>query len=184
MKYCSNCGKPVSIKVPPGDNRERFVCDHCETVHYVNPRIVAGCLPVWENRVLLCQRAINPRAGRWTLPAGFLENNETVVAGAIRETFEEANAVVANPDLYTVFSLPHISQIYLFYRAELVSPQFAPGFESRQVKLFEESEIPWDELAFPVVQETLEHFFADRYSGVFPVRSRDLIIDRDPTRFR
>lgn len=184
MKYCSNCGHPVIRKVPAGDNRERFVCDHCETIHYVNPRIVAGCLPIWEGRVLLCQRAITPRAGYWTLPAGFLENNETVVSGAVRETFEEANAVVVNPDLYTVFSLPHISQIYLFYRAELAEPAFAPGFESTEVRLFEEAEIPWDTLAFPVVRETLEHYFTDRDSGVFPVRSRDLVIERDPTRFR
>jgi len=184
LKYCSNCGQPVTSKVPTGDNRERFVCDHCDTIHYVNPRIVAGCLPVWENRVLLCQRAIAPRAGYWTLPAGFLENHETVVAGAVRETFEEANAVVANPDLYTVFSLPHISQIYLFYRAELVSPDFAPGFESTEVALFEEADIPWDDLAFPVVRETLEHYFSDRSRGVFPVRSRDILVDRDPTRFR
>ena len=184
MKYCSNCGEPVTRKVPAGDNRERYVCDHCSTVHYLNPRVVAGCLPVWEGRVLLCQRAINPRAGFWTLPAGFLENNETVVAGAIRETFEEANAVVTNPDLYTVFSLPHISQIYLFYRAELLEPVFAPGFESTEVKLFVEAEIPWESLAFPVIRETLEHYFADRDAGVFPVRSRDIVIDRDPTTFR
>lgn len=184
MKYCSNCGQPVSRKVPTGDNRERFVCVHCDTVHYVNPRIVAGCLPVWESRVLLCQRAISPRDGFWTLPAGFLENHETVVDGAIRETFEEANAVVVNPDLYTVFSLPHISQIYLFYRAELATPEFAPGFESREVALFEEADIPWDRLAFPVVTETLEHYFADRGSGVFPVRSRDIVIERDPASFR
>lgn len=160
------------------------MCDHCETIHYVNPRIVAGCLPVWEDRVLLCRRAIHPRAGYWTLPAGFLENNETVIAGAIRETFEEANAVVANADLYTVFSLPHISQIYLFYRAEMLEPSFAPGFESADVALFAEQDVPWDDLAFPVVRETLEHYFADRDSGVFPVRSRDIVIDRDPTRFR
>lgn len=174
----------MTSKVPAGDNRERFVCDHCETVHYVNPRVVAGCLPVWEDRVLLCQRAIAPRAGYWTLPAGFLENNETIVAGATRETFEEANAVVANLDLYTVFSLPHISQVYLFFRAELSTPDFAPGFESRAVRLFEEAEIPWEELAFPVIRDTLKHYFEDRASGVFPVRSRDIIVDRDPATFR
>ena len=184
MKFCSQCGEPLSRRVPTGDNRERFVCDGCNTIHYLNPRIVAGCLPIWEDQVLLCQRAIEPRAGRWTLPAGFLENGETVVAGAARETHEEANAVVANLDLYTVFSLPHISQVYLFYRAELIDPRFSPGFESKAVALFEESEIPWDDLAFPVVRETLEHYFADRLSGVYPVRTRDLIVDRDPRTFR
>lgn len=184
MKYCSDCGNAVSSKVPAGDNRERFICDHCETVHYINPRVVAGCLPVWEDRVLLCQRAIAPRAGYWTLPAGFLENNETIVAGAARETLEEANAVVTDLDLYTIFSLPHISQIYLFYRAELARPEFSAGFESTKVALFEQQEIPWDELAFPVVRETLEHYFADRDTGVFPVRSADIIVNRDPASFR
>jgi ADP-ribose pyrophosphatase YjhB (NUDIX family) len=184
MKYCSNCGTGLTCRVPTGDNRERFVCDGCDTVHYVNPRIVAGCIPIWEDRVLLCRRAIEPRSGRWTLPAGFLENGETIVAGAARETLEEANAAVCNLDLYTVFSLPHISQVYLFYRAELSEEQFSPGFESSAVALFSEAEIPWEELAFPVVRETLEHFFADRPSGVFPVRTRDLIIDRDPRQFR
>jgi ADP-ribose pyrophosphatase YjhB (NUDIX family) len=184
MKFCSNCGSPVSSRVPAGDNRERFVCDGCETVHYINPRIVAGCLPVWEDRVLLCRRAINPRAGFWTLPAGFLENGETIVAGATRETFEEANAQVTNLDLYTVFSLPHISQVYLFYRAELQEADYAPGFESSDVALFEEHDVPWDQLAFPVIRETLEHFFMDRTSGVFPVRTRDLVIRRDPMSFR
>jgi ADP-ribose pyrophosphatase YjhB (NUDIX family) len=184
MKFCSNCGREVEKRIPAGDNRERFICDHCETVHYVNPRIVAGCLPVLEGRVLLCQRAISPRSGFWTLPAGFLENGETVVAGATRETLEEANARVANLDLYTVFSLPHISQVYLFYRAELADEDFSPGFESTEVRLFEEQDIPWEELAFPVIRETLEHFFTDRPAGVYPVRSRDIIIERDPASFR
>ncbi len=184
MKYCSDCGRSVSRKVPAGDNRERFICDECETVHYINPRVVAGCLPVWENQVLLCRRAISPRAGFWTLPAGFLENNETIVAGAARETFEEANAVVANLDLYTVFSLPHISQIYLFYRAELTTPKYSAGFESAEVALFEKDEIPWDDLAFPVVRQTLEHYFNDRNNGVYPVRTADIIVDRDPASYR
>ena len=184
MNYCSHCGREVTSKVPAGDNRERFVCDHCDTVHYVNPRVVAGCLPVWEDRVLLCQRAIDPRSGFWTLPAGFLENGETIVAGAARETLEEANATVANLDLYTVFSLPHISQIYLFYRAELSTAACSPGFESSAVALFDESSVPWGKLAFPVVRETLEHYFADRQAGIYPVRSRDIIIDRDPASFR
>ena len=184
MKFCSDCGGSISSKVPAGDNRERFVCNACEAIHYINPRIVAGCLPVWEDKVLLCRRANQPRAGYWTLPAGFLENNETITAGATRETLEEANAAVANLDLYTIFSLPHISQIYFFYRAEMTSGEFAPGFESLEVELFSEPDIPWDDLAFQAVRQTLEHFFSDRPSGVFPVRSQDIIVDRDPRRFR
>ena len=184
MKFCSDCGGEISSKVPAGDNRERFVCEACDAIHYINPRIVAGCLPVWEDRVLLCRRANKPRAGYWTLPAGFLENNETITAGAIRETAEEANAQVGNLDLYTIFSLPHISQIYLFYRAEMANAEFSPGFESLEVALFEETEIPWEELAFPAIRQTLEHFFADRPSGVYPVRSQDIIVSRDPTSYR
>ena len=184
MKFCSDCGGEISSKVPAGDNRERFVCEACDAIHYINPRIVAGCLPVWEDRVLLCRRANKPRAGYWTLPAGFLENNETITAGAIRETAEEANAQVGNLDLYTIFSLPHISQIYLFYRAEMTNAEFSPGFESLEVALFEETEIPWEELAFPAIRQTLEHFFADRPSGVYPVRSQDIIVSRDPTSYR
>jgi ADP-ribose pyrophosphatase YjhB (NUDIX family) len=184
MKFCSDCGSPITRRIPPGDNRERFVCAACDAVHYVNPRIIAGCLPVWEDHVLLCRRANKPRSGFWTLPAGFLENNETIVAGAIRETFEEANAVVTDPDLYTIFSLPHISQVYLFYRAEMTTPEYAPGFESLEVALFQEQDIPWDELAFPVIRHTLEHYFSDRRSGTFPVRSSDIIVARDPDRFR
>ena len=177
MKFCSDCGSAVTSKVPAGDNRERFVCEQCEAIHYVNPRIITGCLPIWEDRVLLCQRAISPRSGLWTLPAGFLVNGETIVAGAIREILEESNAAVSNLDLYTIFSLPHISQIYLFYRADLMTESYAPGFESSAVELFNESDIPWDDLAFPVVRETLEHYFSDRTSGIYPVRSRDIIIE-------
>jgi ADP-ribose pyrophosphatase YjhB (NUDIX family) len=184
MNFCSACGRGVEKRIPEGDNRERFVCDHCETIHYINPRVVAGCLPVFESRVLLCRRAIAPRSGLWTLPAGFLENGETIVQGAERETREEANARVRNLDLYTVFSLPHISQIYLFYLAEMIDDDFSPGVESTDVRLFTEAEVPWEELAFPVIRHTLEHYFADRTSGQFPVRTRDIIVDRDPASFR
>ncbi len=184
MKFCSDCGGEISSKVPAGDNRERFVCLACDAVHYINPRIVTGCLPVWEDQVLLCKRANKPRDGYWTLPAGFLENNETITAGATRETLEETNAVVSNLDLYTIFSLPHISQIYLFYRAEMTAPEFSPGFESLEVALYAEQDIPWDKLAFPVIRHTLEHYFADRPSGVFPVRSQDILVQRDPATFR
>lgn len=171
MKFCSSCGNEVVFRVPEGDNRERFLCEHCETIHYQNPRVVAGCLPVWEDQVLLCRRAIEPRSGFWTLPAGFLENGETVQEGALRETWEEACARVIEPSLYTMFSLPHISQIYLFYRGELADMDFAAGEETLEVALFRETEIPWDNLAFPVITQTLQHFFSDRLSGQYPVRS-------------
>ncbi len=174
MKFCSSCGQPVALRVPPGDDRERFVCDACGTIHYQNPKIVTGCLPIYEGRVLLCKRAIHPRSGLWTLPAGFLENGETTVEGAIRETREEACAEVSVHGLYTVFNLPHISQIYMFFRADLTNPNFSAGPESADVQLFEESQIPWEELAFPVIRDTLRHYFSDRSAGNFPVRVGDI----------
>lgn len=174
VRYCSDCGGEVALRVPPADDRERFVCVACETVHYQNPRIVVGCLPLWEDRVLLCRRAIAPRHGFWTLPAGFMENGETTLEGARRETWEEARARIDEAELYTLFDLPHINQVYMFYRATLDSADFAPGPESLDVGLFAESEIPWSDLAFPVVSATLEHFFADRREGRYPVRARPI----------
>ena len=174
MKFCSNCGATVTFVVPPGDNRERHVCHDCDTIHYQNPRIITGCLPIWEDRVLLCLRAINPRRGYWTLPAGFLENGETISAGAARETSEEANARVDGLELYTVFSLPHISQAYMFFRAELQDLDFSSGEESLEVALFREEDIPWDNLAFPVIGQSLKFYFEDRIKGEFPIRSREL----------
>lgn len=178
MKFCSNCGATLTITVPEGDNRERFFCSDCDTVHYVNPRIVTGCLPVWEDRVLLCLRDIEPRRGFWTLPAGFLENGETIADGAARETAEEANARVRDLELYTVFSLPHISQAYMFFRAELEDLDFSSGEETLDVRLFDEADIPWSELAFPVVTQSLEFYFADRRTGKYPVRSREIHVKR------
>ena len=178
MKFCSACGAEGHYTIPEGDNRERFVCLSCEIIHYQNPRVVTGCLPIWQDQVLLCLRAIEPRKGYWTLPAGFLENRETIVHGAARETAEEANARVSDLQLYTVFSLPHISQIYMFYRAELLDGSFAVGEESTEVALFSESDIPWQELAFPVIEKTLELFFKDRSGKDFPVHSHDLIFKR------
>jgi ADP-ribose pyrophosphatase YjhB (NUDIX family) len=178
VNYCSSCGSAVARRVPNGDNRERFVCDACGTVHYQNPKIVTGCLPVHGDKVLLCRRAIQPRQGLWTLPAGFLENGETSTEGAARETKEEACANVAIEGLYTVFNLPHISQVYMFFRASLLDLDFAPGFESTDVRLFREDEIPWNELAFPVVRDTLEHYFRDRPTGIYPVRVGDILHPR------
>ena len=175
MNFCIKCGASVSMIVPDGDTRERAVCDNCGHIHYVNPRIVTGCLPVHKDQVLLCKRAIEPRYGFWTLPAGYLENGETVAEGAARETMEEANANVTGLELYTVFSLPHISQVYMFFLSELNKPEFSSGEESLEVKLFSEDEIPWDSLSFPVVTQTLEFFFEDRKTNNFPVRYIDLL---------
>ena len=178
MNFCSNCGSAVALIIPPGDNRERHVCNDCDTVHYVNPRIVTGCLPIWEDQVLLCLRAIEPRRGYWTLPAGFMENGETIAAGAARETVEEANARVSDLELYTVFSLPHISQVYMFFRAQLSDLDFSSGEESLDVRLFKEDEIPWDNLAFPVITQSLQFYFEDRQLGDYPVRSREIEFKR------
>ena len=170
MKFCSECAGEIRLETPADDNRERAVCTQCGFIHYVNPKVVAGCLPLWNNQVLLCKRAIEPRKGYWTLPAGFLENGETIEAGAHRETWEEAEAKVENSLLYTVFSLPHISQIYMFYKADVIDGKFGVGTESLDTRLFTEAEIPWDELAFPVVTDTLKHYFKDRLAGdSFPV---------------
>ena len=169
MKYCASCGALVTRRVPAGDTHERFVCPACDTVHYQNPKMVIGCIPEWEDRILLCQRAIEPRHGLWTLPAGFMELNETTEAAAARETLEEANADIEIGALYTLYSLPHIGQVYMIYRGRLRNLDFSPGDESLDVRLFREEEIPWSELAFAAVTETLQHFFADRRRGNFPL---------------
>lgn len=177
MHYCSHCGAAVSRRIPSGDTRSRDVCDACCTIHYENPKVVAGCLALWEDRVLLCRRAIEPRYGLWTLPAGFMENEETTSEAAARETLEEANARVEIEGLYTLFNLPHISQVYLMFRGRLADLDFGPGTESLEVALFRESEIPWDEIAFPAVKETLRLFCEDRIRGHYPLRVGDILKD-------
>ena len=170
MNYCSQCGSQVSARIPEGDDRTRFICDMCNTIHYQNPKMVVGCIPEWEDRILLCKRSIEPKVGKWTLPAGYLENGETVVDGAKRETVEEAGARVEMLEPYALMSIAYISQIYLIFRARMVDTEFAPGKESLEVKLFSERDIPWDDLAFIVVRETLKRYFRDRPNGVFPVQ--------------
>ena len=169
MKYCSTCGALLARKIPNGDKVERFVCESCHTVHYQNPKVVAGCIPVWENKILLCRRAIKPRYGLWTLPAGFMENGETVEQAALRETFEEATANVVLKGLFSVVSIPEISQLYLMFRGELTDLNFAAGEESLDVALFSEPEIPWQDMAFSVMAHTLKAFFKDRATGQFGV---------------
>ena len=174
MNYCSACGASVTFRIPAGDTLPRYVCDQCETVHYENPKVVVGCIPEWGEQILLCRRAIEPRHGFWTLPAGFLENGETAAQGAVRETLEEAEARVEIGPLYTFYNLPHINQIYLMFRGRLLDLEFGPGSESLEVRLFHEHEIPWQDLAFRTVGETLRHFFADRARGQFEFHLGDI----------
>ncbi len=175
MKYCSDCGEPVRILVPKDDTRPRHVCTVCEAIHYSNPKIVTGSIPEWEDRILLCRRAIEPRYGLWTLPAGFLESGETTREGAARETLEEAHARVEVRGLYTLFNLPHIDQVYMLFRSRLLELEFGPGNESLEVELFEERQIPWDEIAFQAVKETLALYFKDRARGEFRLHSGDIV---------
>lgn len=176
MKYCQLCAELITYRIPLGDDKPRNCCLACDVVFYENPKNIVGTLPVFEDKVLLCRRAIEPRRGMWTLPAGFMENGETTLQGAIRETLEEAGASVYAEDctLYTLFNLPYINQVYFFFLTTLTSPTFHPGEESLEVALFREDEIPWDALAFSVVRITLEQYFADRRSAQFPVRMFDL----------
>jgi ADP-ribose pyrophosphatase YjhB (NUDIX family) len=171
MKFCSHCGSDrLDFRVPDGDTLPRYVCAVCNTIHYQNPKIVVGCLPVWEEQVLLCKRAIEPRYGLWTLPAGFLENGESLPAGALRETLEEASARVEIEDLYTIISLPQINQVYMMFRSRLVDLGFGPGTESLEVQLFDEQDVPWEQLAFRTITRTLRNWFLDRKLGAFPLR--------------
>lgn len=165
MKYCSHCSATVEFVVPPGDTLPRHVCTQCNVIHYQNPKMVVGCIPEWEDKVLLCRRAIEPRVGWWTLPAGFMENNETLQQAAARETLEEANARVEIGDLYTVYSLPHINQVYFLFRARLLDLDFKPGSESLDVRLMAEHEIPWDDMAFRVIHDPLKRYFQERREG-------------------
>lgn len=157
----------MRLGVPVGDDRERYLCDACGTIHYENPKMIAGCIPVWRGQILLCRRAIEPRRGYWTLPAGFMELGETLEEAARRETYEEARADVRIQGIHALFSLPHISQVYAFFRAELLSPETAAGVESLETRLFSEGEIPWDRLSFETVHRSLQLFFEDRRAGHF-----------------
>ena len=176
MKFCHQCAGSLILRIPPGDDKPRHCCSECNTVFYLNPKNVVGTLPFFKDKVLLCKRAIQPRAGKWTLPAGYMENGESSLDGAIRETTEEAGAsvIVKSDSLYTLFNLPKINQVYIFFRTELANLDFAAGIESQEVALFSEAEIPWREIAFPVVKSTLEHYFDDLRENQFPVRMFDV----------
>ncbi len=174
MNFCNHCGEAVEYTIPDGDNRHRYVCTACNFIHYQNPRIIAGCLAEHDNKILLCKRAIEPRYGLWTLPAGFMENSETTLEAAQRETFEEANAKINNQQLFCTISIPHISQVYIMYRGDLVKGFAKPGIESLETRLFGEEEIDWDNLAFPVIKESLTLYFADKKSGKFKIHNGEM----------
>ncbi len=173
MKYCSECGAEVTQKIPEMDDRLRYVCTNpsCNTIHYQNPKVVVGTLAYYGDEVLLCKRAIEPQLGFWTLPAGFMENGESTSDGAKRETWEEAGADYDQSDIYRVFDIPFINQVYIFYLAELPKRHAEAGIESLEVGFYKEDDIPWDALAFPVIHDVLKEFFADRKEGQFKVRS-------------
>jgi len=180
MKFCSNCGATVALKIPAGDTLPRHVCDACGTIHYQNPKMIVGCIAEWENRILLCRRAIEPRLGLWTVPAGFMENGETTAQGAARETLEEANARVEVGPLYAMYNIPHINQVYILFRARLLDLDFSAGTESLEVKLFDEKDVPWESIVFATVRNTLNHYYADRKAGEY--RFHLGTIERAPAR--
>jgi len=176
IKHCRNCGAAVVYRLPDdGDTRQRAVCPACDTIHYENPLNVVGTVPHWGEKVLLCKRNIEPRWGKWTLPAGFMELGETTAQGAARETDEEAGAKFEMEGLQSVLSVPYVGQVHLYYRARLLSEVFAPGHETIEARLFTESEIPWDEIAFKTVRETLLCYFEDRRKGRFDVHVIDVV---------
>jgi ADP-ribose pyrophosphatase YjhB (NUDIX family) len=174
MKFCANCGSPVARRVPPGDTLPRWVCDECGEIHYQNPKLVVGTVPEHGGRILLCRRAIEPRYGYWTLPAGFMENDETTAQGALRETLEEAGAAVELGAPFTMISVPRVNQVHVFYLARLGVLEFKPGEETLEVQLFDEAAIPWRDIAFRTVATTLRHWFADRGRGAFGFHAEDI----------
>ncbi len=176
ISFCRDCGEKVFLGIPENDNRERYICSSCELIHYQNPNIVAGVLPIYqrktsEDQILLCKRAIEPRYGYWTLPAGFMENGESIEEAAFRESEEEANLRLENSQLYLIMSLPHINQVYMIFKADIVGGEFSPGVESLETELFSENTIPWDEIAFPIMTKTLQCYFEDRKKDHYPLHN-------------
>ena len=174
MKFCPSCGAPNEIAIPQGDTRLRSICSRCGEIHYINPKMVLGTIPVWKDEVLLCRRAIEPRTGMWTLPAGFMEIGESTADGAIRETLEEAGARVTLDRLFSVFDIPHVNQVHLFYLATLSDLDISAGEESLEVRMFKESEIPWQQIAFRTITATLRFFFHDRAHGICDIHTGDI----------
>jgi ADP-ribose pyrophosphatase YjhB (NUDIX family) len=174
MKFCSDCGQAVELRIPAGDHLPRHVCPACGAIHYRNPKVIVGCVPEWEDRILMCRRAIEPRLGRWTFPAGFLELGESSGEGAAREALEEAGTDVEIGELFVVINVPYVSQVYLIHRARMKAPAFGPTLESSEVRLMREDEIPWDQIAFPTIWHSLKFFFSDRAGGRGGVHVLDL----------
>lgn len=179
MNFCSHCGSnDLQFAIPPGDTRPRYWCQSCNTIHYSNPNLVVGTIATWEGKILLCKRAIEPRLGYWTLPAGFMENGETLQEGAARETWEEAGASVVIKDIYSIFNVSHVYQVHVFFLADMVSGHYQSGEESLETALFSVDEIPWQELSFQTVRRTLELYLEDLKRGEFPIRVQEV----NPTR--
>ena len=176
IQHCKQCGTKVIYRTPDdGDTKQRAVCPACGTVHYENPLNVVGTIPHWGEQVLLCKRNIEPRKGKWTLPAGFMELHETTAEGAARETVEEAGAQFEMEGLFSLINVVRAGQVHIFYRAKLLSDKFDPGTETMEAQLYAEADIPWDEIAFRTVKETLERFFADRRTGQFGIHTLDIV---------
>lgn len=175
MKFCSQCGSEVRLRVPSGDNLPRHVCVACEAIYYQNPKIVAGAILEWRGKILLCRRAIEPRCDFWTVPAGFMELGETTDEAAAREALEEANAQAEDLALYALYNLPRINQVYILFRGSLKDGQASAGIESREVDLFGERDIPWETLAFPVIRQGLRCYFEDRRAGRFGIHTGDIV---------
>ena len=174
MKFCCYCASPVVSRVPPGDTLPRWICDECGEIHYQNPKLVLGTIPEYEGKLLLCRRAIEPRYGYWTLPAGFMENGETAGQAAMRETLEEAGARVELGAPFSMISVPRVNQVHIYYLARLRNLEFKPGEETLEVALMDEGQIPWKEIAFRTVGLTLKHWFADRGRGAFRFHAEDI----------
>jgi len=181
IRYCNLCGANVSFIVPDGDSLPRHVCTVCGNIHYENPRLVVGCVASWENRILLCRRAIEPQLGYWTLPAGFMENGETTAQGASRETLEEAGANIIIDAPFAMVSIAHINQVHLFYRGRLSVPAYLAGAESLEVALVSPNEIPWQEIAFRSVTYCLQRYINDSLNGSFGFHDTCLLPASDPT---
>jgi len=173
IKFCSSCGGLIELKVPSGDTFQRHICTQCGSTHYLNPKVISGCLVYQNDQVLLCKRAIEPRLGLWTLPAGFMENGETTRQAAIRETLEETGATIKTNELFAITNSPHINHVNIFYLAELKSLDFHSTLESSEVILFKKDDIPWDRIAFHTVKLILEKFFIDIEKGRFSVHEID-----------
>ncbi len=180
MNYCSNCGSnDIEHKIPEGDNRLRHCCPGCDMVFYDSPKVVTGCVAQWQDKILMCKRAIEPHIGTWTLPAGFMENRETLQEAAARETFEEATARTSNLELFAIYNLPHISQVYVMFKADVIDGEASSGIESLETEFVDESNIPWSELSFPIITETLKLYFEDRKRGVFSLHVGEITRDHE-----